>query len=324
MMACFKWEMPTFLYSIKALFLMIGILLSVNIMLNISNAKLRALSTFELDNSSFHFSSPPYCGRNEQSLFLLMAVPSRAGHFRERIAIRNTWGSVVKQDTSLRMIFFVGKEVGELDPKIEDMIATEKEKYMDIVELDIKEKYKSLVEKITALLRWVYVHCNYPEYILKVDDDVFLNSYRLINYLKENNPVNSIIGCKVTNGTVDRNKLSKYYISEEEYKPNNFPDYLGGPAYVISGDILDKLYLATYEVPSIFIEDVYVTGMCREYINAFAVGHPSFSCIGRINEPCGRHFWNLTMGHPYSSGEIERMWMQLNDNITCLSRKSLN
>lgn len=63
----------------------------------------------------------------------------------------------------------------------------EKEKYKEIVELNIKEKYKYLEIKITALLQWVFVHCNNPEYILKVDDDVFLNSYLLINYLKKIN-----------------------------------------------------------------------------------------------------------------------------------------
>lgn len=46
-----------------------------------------------------------------------MAVPNRAGNFRERMAIRNSWGSVVKPDTSIRLIFFVGKEVDELDQK---------------------------------------------------------------------------------------------------------------------------------------------------------------------------------------------------------------
>lgn len=160
MMACLRWERPTFVYSIKALFFMIGILSSVNIMLYILNAKFTSLSTFHLNNFYLQFSSPLHCDRNEHSVFLLMAVPCRAGHFRERMAIRNTWGSVVKQDTSLRLIFFVGKEVDELDQKIKDMFAIEKEKYMDIVELDIKEKYKNLVKKITALLQWVYVHCN--------------------------------------------------------------------------------------------------------------------------------------------------------------------
>lgn len=107
---------------------------------------------------------------------------------------------------------------------------------------------------------------------------------------------------------MNRNKLLNITsFSKEEYKLDNFPDYFGGPPYVISGDILGKLYLATDVVPSIFIEDVYITGMCREYINALAVGHPGCSCLGRINEPYGGHFRNLTTGHPYSSREIERM-----------------
>lgn len=65
----------------------------------------------------FYFYFFSNCSRSEHSVFLLMAVPSRAGNFREKMAIRNSWGSVVKQDTSIRLIFFVGKEVDELDQK---------------------------------------------------------------------------------------------------------------------------------------------------------------------------------------------------------------
>ncbi|XP_052695018.1 lactosylceramide 1,3-N-acetyl-beta-D-glucosaminyltransferase-like [Crassostrea angulata] len=301
----------TFVQSIKTLFFITGIISSVYVLLNISNAK--------FDNYNYDFSSLLACGKNEHSVFLLMAVPSKAGNFRERMAIRNSWGSVVKQDTSIRLFFFVGKEA---DQKINDTLTMEKETYMDIVELDIRETYKNLVKKITALLQWVTVHCTNTKYILKVDDDVFLNFNLLINYLRNSKPVNSIIGCKLRNAPVVRDKLSKYYISKEEYNPDIFPDYVGGPAYVISGDILGKLYLATNNVSSIFLEDVYINGMCREYINALAVGHPSFSCVTRIKEPCGGYFRNLITGHPYSAGEIERMWMQLNDNITCISSKS--
>uniref|UniRef100_A0A8W8MNX2 Hexosyltransferase n=1 Tax=Magallana gigas TaxID=29159 RepID=A0A8W8MNX2_MAGGI len=301
----------TFVQSIKTLFFITGIISSVYVLLNISNAK--------FDNYNYDFSSLLACGKKEHSVFLLMAVPSKAGNFRERMAIRNSWGSVVKQDASIRLFFFVGKEA---DQKINDTLTMEKETYMDIVELDIRETYKNLVKKITALLQWLTVHCTNTKYILKVDDDVFLNFNLLINYLRNSKPVNSIIGCKLTNAPVVRDKLSKYYISNEEYNPDIFPVYVGGPAYVISGDILGKLYLATNNVSSIFLEDVYINGMCREYINALAVGHPSFSCVTRIKEPCGGYFRNLITGHPYSAGEIERMWMQLNDNITCISSKS--
>lgn len=202
------------------------------------------------------------------------------------------------------------------------MLAVEKQKYMDVIEIDIYEMYKNLAKKMIALLQWIYFHCNNPKFILKVDDDVFLNSNLLVNYLRNNNPMNSIIGCKVENASVDRNEISKHYISREEYKPKKFPDYIGGPAYIISGDILGKLYLATNEVPSIFLEDVYITGLCRKYIKALALGHQGFSCADRMKEPCGEHFRNKISGHPYSSGEIERMWIQLKANTTCPIKKS--
>lgn len=37
-------------------------------------------------------------------------------------------------------------------------------------------------------------------------------------------------------------------MSKEEYKQENFPDYFGAPAYVITGEILGKHYMATSEV----------------------------------------------------------------------------
>lgn len=76
-----------------------------------------------------------------------MAVPSRADHLRERMAIRNSWGSVVKRYTSLPLIFFVGKKV---DQKMKDTLAMKKETYMNMIELDIMEKYKNLVNKING------------------------------------------------------------------------------------------------------------------------------------------------------------------------------
>lgn len=61
------------------------------------------------------------------------------------MAIRNSWGSVVKRYTSLPLIFFVGKKV---DQKMKDTLAMKKETYM--IELDIMEKYKNLVNKING------------------------------------------------------------------------------------------------------------------------------------------------------------------------------
>lgn len=103
--------------------------------------------TFKSDNNYFDSSSSLPCGKNEHSVFLLIAVPSRADHLRERMAIRNSWGSVVKRYTSLPLIFFVGKKV---DQKMKDTLAMKKETYMNMIELYIMEKYKNLVNKING------------------------------------------------------------------------------------------------------------------------------------------------------------------------------
>lgn len=71
-----------------------------------------------------------------------------------------------------------------------------------------------------------------------------------------------------------------------EYQQDNLPDFYGGPASVISGDILGKLYLLTIEVEvsSISMDNVNVTVMCREYIEVLSVEHLGFLCLVEIYE----------------------------------------
>nr|XP_022321613.1 beta-1,3-galactosyltransferase 5-like isoform X3 [Crassostrea virginica] len=112
--------------------------------------------------------------------------------------------------------------------------------------------------------------------------------------------------------------LSKWYLSRDQYSADVFPDYISGPAYVLSGDILSKLYSATKLVPYIFLEDVYLNGICREKVSVKAVGHPGFSCGFRDEGPCGGFFRYKITGHHYFPDEIERMWLELRDRwFTC-------
>nr|XP_034298925.1 beta-1,3-galactosyltransferase 5 [Crassostrea gigas]XP_034298926.1 beta-1,3-galactosyltransferase 5 [Crassostrea gigas] len=317
---CIRRGRRTFVSSIKALTLIFGILASVIVLLNISSAMYTEITstTIQFENTgNFNYldSSLTICNKNKQPLFLFIAVPSTTGNFRQRMAIRNSWGSVVKGDDSLQLVFFIGKIVNKEN---KDTIAKEKEKYMDIIEVDIEEKYENLAKKSISILQWIQLNCENPKYILKVDDDIFLNVNLLKTYLDVKNFSNSIVGCKVKGASPFRFPLSKWRISREEYKEDVFPDYISGPAYVISGDILSKLYLATKKVPYIFLEDVYLTGICRRHINAIAVGHPGFSCGYRDQGPCGGHFRYKITGHHYMPEEMERMWTELNDRwYTC-------
>lgn len=84
------------------------------------------------------------------------------------------------------------------------------------------------------------------------------------SYLKNNNSINLIIGCKVRHRTINIDKFSKYYVSKVEYKQDNFPGFFSGPASVISGDILGKLYLLTIEVE---VSHIHIYGQCKRNCN---------------------------------------------------------
>lgn len=41
------------------------------------------------------------------------------------------------------------------------------------------EKYENLANKSISIIEWIYMHCNRAKFILKVDDDMFLNTGNL-------------------------------------------------------------------------------------------------------------------------------------------------
>lgn len=74
------------------------------------------------------------------------------------------------------------------------------------------EKYENLVNKLISIIEWMYMYCNCVKFILKVDDDMFLNINNLIEDLKILSFRNLIIGCKVMYFLLLRFLFFKWYI----------------------------------------------------------------------------------------------------------------
>lgn len=87
-----------------------------------------------------------------------------------------------------------------------------------------------------------------------------------------------IVGCKVKGVLLFRFFFFKWCILWEEYKEDVFLDYISGLVYVIFGDIIFKFYFVMKKVLYIFLEDVYLIGICWRYINVIVVGYFGFSC----------------------------------------------
>lgn len=116
-------------------------------------------------------------------------------------------------------------------------------------------------------LKWFTYNCPHFKYLIKLDDDVFVDTERLSIYLDEEER-QSFIACKAD---YDEKRLSdtKWKVLPSEYPYEFYPPYCKGYAIVYSGDVVSQLYeKAQAEVANFFwIDDIHVTGTLRQLID---------------------------------------------------------
>lgn len=248
-------------------------------------------------------------GKCEDDLELLILVPSSMWNFKQREAIRKTWGNKESSDAKTRLLFFTGTSLS--NETFQQTFKDEQGQLQDIVKVNITESYDNLTKKSIALLKWAHLNCPSVRYVLKSDDDMFINIQNLVNVLRKTKPKNAILGVKNSHSVPFRDKGSKWYVSREQYPKDKYPTYISGTAYVITGDIISALYNSTLYVPSLFIEDVYLNGLCREKIGAEAIHLPGFDPARNRGKIDGRVFEKRITGHHFSPRDIILMWNEL-------------
>jgi hypothetical protein len=120
------------------------------------------------------------CNNSNSPVFILVYVHSGPSNYQRRIVIRETWATRTLF-SDLRLVFMIGKT---LDKNLMKAIEYENEIYQDIVQEDFIDSYKNLTYKGIMALKWISIYCSNTKYILKVDDDIVVNTFTLINHLK--------------------------------------------------------------------------------------------------------------------------------------------
>jgi beta-1,3-galactosyltransferase 1 len=123
------------------------------------------------------------CGNRSDNVFLLIYVHSSPENYKRRIAIRETWAKRSIFD-DIRIVFMLGK--GMKTKRIDDqgMITLESNTYNDIVQENFQDSYRNLTFKGIMAMKWIAEYCNHTEFILKADDDIITNTFKLLRYLK--------------------------------------------------------------------------------------------------------------------------------------------
>ncbi|XP_018571854.1 beta-1,3-galactosyltransferase 5-like [Anoplophora glabripennis] len=220
-----------------------------------------------LVNINFTFNMLPLiCIGDEEPLLIL--VHSATNHFNNRKVIRETWG---QYDDDIRLLFLVGTANGK---DIQEKLEEESKQHSDLLQGNFVDTYHNLTYKHVMGLKYAVYHCSQAKFVLKVDDDVFVNIPTLkmfiATYICQNRQPTKILCSRIRNPTVLRS--GKWATSLEDYPAKNYPTHCGGFAIFYPQNVISTLYEMAQKTKFFWVDDVFVTGICAKQSNITHIG----------------------------------------------------
>ncbi|KAM4038574.1 beta-1,3-galactosyltransferase 2-like [Anomaloglossus baeobatrachus] len=255
----------------------------------------------------FLINQPDKCKNRKP--FLLIMVLVQCQDLKSRHTIRGTWGNVSIYDVEVVRIFLVGLPHIALD-RTKDVLDEESETFGDIVQQDFMDTYYNLTLKTLMGMEWVTKFCPSASYVMKIDNDMFLNvDYLIHNLLHPDLPVrtNYFTGAVYMSTKPKRKKSSKWYVPKEVYPNDTYPPYCSGPGYVFSADMAKKIYDVAQDIRVIPMEDAFI-GICLHELHIQLSVPPRGIFIGRKIHYNHCKFKNVVTVHHYRGEELRSIW----------------
>lgn len=205
-----------------------------------------------IDLTDFRFTT---LGRpcNSSGPLLLILVHSAPGNGAKREAIRMTWG---RARENVRLLFMLGSVAGLGERQLEE----EAEEFGDLVRGNFIDAYRNMTYKHVMALKYATYYCAGARFVLKTDDDVFVNTPEVVKWVGRASPRRLLL-CQVWKGSaVKRSWRSKWRVSFREYPDREYPTYCPGWAVLYSADVARALYREAQRSEYFWIDDVHVTG----------------------------------------------------------------
>lgn len=276
-----------------------------------------------LNPHSFQFimDANDLCSRRDPP-FLLVLVMSIHDHMDVRNAIRQTWGAVTKGgswpgrtvEESVKLAFLLGLHQF---PERESILITENEKHGDIIQENFVDSYYNLSIKMVMGLKWASQYCPGVQFILKADEDTFVNLPMLVDILRQpETPKDTIIGRIMPESKVYR--VGKWSVDKKVYAGKVYPPYAAGNTYVIPGSLARKLYKASERHLYIHVEDAFITGLLARAIGASHLDMPGFTCQADSPPQTCDFVLDLKIsGTKANMGLMRHIWSQIKKLPTC-------
>lgn len=217
----------------------------------------------------------------EERPIVLILIHSAPKNFNKRNVIRETWG---QNDSRAHLYFLLGAvKTAAAQAKIQH----EHLQYNDIIQGNFIDSYRNMTYKHIMALKWFVYNCQHVKYLLKTDDDVFVNTPALYQFLSSNSSNDhSYLFChRLDASRIKRSYRSKWRVSTKEYPGWYYPPYCPGFSIIYSNDVVYQLYREAQQTPYFWIDDVHVTGTLAHNLNLniTSVGEFYMDCKQRDN-----------------------------------------
>uniref|UniRef100_A0A3B4UPM3 Hexosyltransferase n=1 Tax=Seriola dumerili TaxID=41447 RepID=A0A3B4UPM3_SERDU len=270
--------------------------------LDLSNAR-------ENVSQAYPIANPDACSNSD--LFLLTLVFSSPGNITQRDAVRRSWANqTLVEGFPVRVLFFLGSTKTSA---AQDALVIESDRFGDMVQghAVADSSLRGPTERTVLALRWVITFCPLARFVLLTKDSVFVNLPAIGDYLLglHRHPEDLYLGRVIQRDSPDRDPNSPGYLPPVLYPDKYLPEYCDGTAYVLSQDVVRKVYIASAAVRAPVKADVFV-GLCSQRAGVSPTHSARFSGEKHIryNTCCYRYlFSSAGMGNH----ELETVWADL-------------
>ena len=143
----------------------------------------------------------------------------------------------------------------------------ENEIYHDIVQVMFIDSYQNLTYKTIMGLKWASTKCSNAHFVMKTDDDMWVNVPSLVKLLSGTDLANvlqtGLTGYCRANESPIRNENSKRYASFISFPDRAYPHFCSGTGYMTSVNVASDIYNLSPHVPFFHLEDIYVALCAR-------------------------------------------------------------
>ncbi|XP_049950271.1 beta-1,3-galactosyltransferase 5-like isoform X2 [Schistocerca serialis cubense] len=155
------------------------------------------------------------CGQKTVESVLL--VTSHCGNVEARSAIRQAYPQHELIKLGIRRLFLLAVSLSVNQNSIHD----ENRRYADVLQGSFLEAYRNLTYKHVMGLQWAVHHCPQARFVIKMDDDIVVNMYKLseiISYISESQRKDLLMGYVLKGMVPVREPANKWPPNHEKGK----------------------------------------------------------------------------------------------------------